>query len=212
MIGWTLIESILWVSAIAVISSISSTPSNVFTVQQQELDYSRLRSLLAAGDFWRADQETFRIVGAINAQLKPTEEFPCEALHTLDQLWLEHSEGRFGFSVQQQIWSEVLATSSKQPITDAAYQFCTRVGWDNCGLPYNQFSFNSSAAYGHLPTTILPLAEAGYDPVEDVLISFPTGIKSTDVLFLGRNPGSYEGLAGTVDRWLRRIQVCQQRG
>ncbi len=212
MIGWTLIESILWVSAIAVISSISSTPSNLFTVQQQKVDYTRLRSLLEAGDFWRADQETYRIVGAINTQLKPGEEFPCKALQTLDQLWLEHSEGRFGFSVQQQIWSQVLAKSPKQPIGDKVYEFCTRVGWDNCGLPYNQFTFNSSAVEGHLPTTILPLAEAGYDPVQDVLISFPTGVKSTDVLFLGRNPGSYEGLGGTVDRWLGRIKVCDLRG
>ncbi|MCA1992305.1 MAG: GUN4 domain-containing protein, partial [Coleofasciculus sp. S288] len=35
------------------------------------------------------------------------ENFPCSDLRTIDQLWVQHSNGRFGFSVQKKIWQEV---------------------------------------------------------------------------------------------------------
>ncbi|WP_375342016.1 GUN4 domain-containing protein, partial [Okeania sp. SIO3B5] len=30
--------------------------------------------------------------------------FPCEDLHTIDQLWVKYSDGKFGFSVQMEIY------------------------------------------------------------------------------------------------------------
>jgi len=34
-------------------------------------------------------------------------EIPATDLRTIDQLWVKYSSGKFGFSVQKQIWYEV---------------------------------------------------------------------------------------------------------
>lgn len=36
--------------------------------------------------------------------IKDIEKFPCSDLHTIDQLWVQYSDGRFGFSVQKRIY------------------------------------------------------------------------------------------------------------
>ena len=39
--------------------------------------------------------------------LEDLRQFPCADLRVIDQLWVRYSNGRFGFSVQKQIWVEV---------------------------------------------------------------------------------------------------------
>jgi len=39
--------------------------------------------------------------------IKDIEKFPCEDLRTIDQLWVEYSNGSFGFSVQKRIYRSV---------------------------------------------------------------------------------------------------------
>ncbi|NJR67007.1 MAG: transcriptional regulator, partial [Leptolyngbyaceae cyanobacterium CRU_2_3] len=39
--------------------------------------------------------------------LEDIREFPCEDLRVIDRLWVQYSNGRFGFSVQKRIWLEV---------------------------------------------------------------------------------------------------------
>ena len=39
--------------------------------------------------------------------LEEIRNFPCADLLTIDQLWVTASSGKFGFSVQKQIWVEV---------------------------------------------------------------------------------------------------------
>ena len=36
--------------------------------------------------------------------------FPCEDLRTIDQLWVKYSDGRFGFSVQKRIYQNLGGT------------------------------------------------------------------------------------------------------
>jgi len=48
--------------------------------------------------------------------------FSCQNLKNIDSLWVKHSDKRFGFSVQKQIWEEV-----------DFYGFVSRVGWYNKG-------------------------------------------------------------------------------
>ncbi len=116
------------------------------------MDYGKLQALLAAGQWQEADRETEAIMleicgqeeqGRLNAyHLK---NFPCRDLRILDQLWLESSNGRFGFSVQNQIWAAV----------GQNYQtFSDRVGWrvGNSWLPYSELQFNHQAPTGHLPS------------------------------------------------------------
>ena len=33
--------------------------------------------------------------------------FPCKDLKTIDKLWIKHSNGHFGFSVQKRIWESL---------------------------------------------------------------------------------------------------------
>lgn len=116
------------------------------------MDYGKLQALLAAGQWQEADRETEAILLAISGQEEQgklnaahLKNFPCRDLRILNQLWLESSNGRFGFSVQNQIWAEV-----KQN-----YQtFSDRVGWrvSNSWLPYSELKFNHEAPTGHLPS------------------------------------------------------------
>jgi serine/threonine protein kinase len=89
-------------------------PTQVELKSAKGVDYTKLRNLLAAQKWKEADQETARVMleaanrtkeGYLDRQ--SIENFPCEDLRTIDQLWVKYSEGRFGFSVQKQIWLEL---------------------------------------------------------------------------------------------------------
>jgi hypothetical protein len=86
------------------------------------IDYNKLRELLRKKRWQEADRETkaiiavvssmlpaFKNTGAINSfpPISMTPDYgnlPCRDLRTIDQLWVEASEGRFGFSVKKQIF------------------------------------------------------------------------------------------------------------
>lgn len=116
------------------------------------MDYSQLQKLLAAGKWQEADRETEALMLAISGKEKTgrltapdLKNFPCRDLRLLDQLWVESSNGRFGFRVQNRIWQEV----------EQNYQtFSDRLGWRvaNSWLPYSALTFNHAAPVGHLPS------------------------------------------------------------
>ncbi|HSM80886.1 MAG TPA: GUN4 domain-containing protein [Nodosilinea sp.] len=136
--------------------------------QAQPVDVTALRSHLAAQNWAAADAETRRILdpwihpgGNILGPGLATN-IPPEVLQTLDQLWVEASDGRFGFSVQQRIWAEV---RSQHPVDSAvaAKAFGDRVGWTRppgredptliAGDWLTEMELNPSldAPVGHLP-------------------------------------------------------------
>jgi len=95
--------------------------------------YEKLLNYLASASWREADQETYRLmittVGKEDGQwFDPAdlENFPCEDLQTLDQLWVKYSNGKWGFSVQKQIWQEC---GSPMDYNDDWKKFCDRVGW-----------------------------------------------------------------------------------
>jgi HTH-type transcriptional regulator/antitoxin HigA len=57
------------------------------------------------------------------------ENFPCDDLRTIDQLWVKYSQGRFGFSVQKKIWLEV----GGKVDYDTECKLGDRVGWRKGG-------------------------------------------------------------------------------
>jgi hypothetical protein len=73
------------------------------------------------------------------------EDLPCEDLRTINHLWVKYSNGKFGFSIQNQIYQKVERDYGK---------FCQQVGW----LTYNPhdpdygIEYKISAPVGHLPT------------------------------------------------------------
>lgn len=75
--------------------------------------YDSLRLALARGDWQQANQETWNLLcqglGKLPGTFISKEEIgqlPCELLQTIDRLWLDHSQGKFGFSVQQELWQK----------------------------------------------------------------------------------------------------------
>ena len=70
---------------------------------------------------------------------------------TIDQLWVEASDGHFGFSVQKKIWEECSVPSSSG---DQFSNFCDHVGWgiDGYRVKHSDFKFSSSQSLpGELP-------------------------------------------------------------
>ncbi|MEG4318383.1 MULTISPECIES: serine/threonine-protein kinase [unclassified Microcoleus] len=120
------------------------------------VDYTRLRDLLAAGKWKDADEETVKVMLKAARRekegwLEPNsiENFPCDDLRTIDQLWVKYSQGRFGFSVQKKIWLEVGGKVDYE--TDC--KLGDRVGWRKGGswLNFTDLTFNKTAPCGHLP-------------------------------------------------------------
>ncbi|AFZ23216.1 serine/threonine protein kinase [Cylindrospermum stagnale PCC 7417] len=133
------------------------------------MDYSRLRDLLVARKWKEADEETARVMLAVagrenprSLRLEDIDTFPYEDLRTIDQLWVKHSNGRFGFSVQKRIYQGLGGTREyNREIWEA---FGDRIGWrkDNKWMYYNEATFDLKAPVGHLPG-------AGYWGINDLL-------------------------------------------
>ena len=104
------------------------------SLKQQKLkgNYTQLEALLKAGKWKEADQETAKCMWEVMGRQKEgwlrkkdVEDFPCEDLSTIDQLWVKYSKGRFGFSVQKQIWQRC---GSPTDISDVL-AFAVKMGW-----------------------------------------------------------------------------------
>ncbi len=84
------------------------------------------------------------------------EKFPCKELSSIDQLWVKYSKGKFGISVQQQIYQSLKMDKNNRDVWRSMGE---RVGWGWRGgwlgrtnwLDYNNFNFSQTAPSGHLP-------------------------------------------------------------
>lgn len=123
------------------------------------MDYRELRDLLAAEKWEEADEETLRVMLAVAKRedegwldVESIDNFPCEDLRTIDQLWVKSSNGRFGLSIQKRIYQSLGGTSKYN--WEMWEAFGDAVGWRKGGdwLSYKETSFDSKAAVvGHLP-------------------------------------------------------------
>ena len=120
----------------------------------RNVDYLPLQQALARQEFEEADRLTLQkmceLAGASAVQRKwlyftEVDGFPDVDLQTIDKLWRMHSEGKFGFSVQREIW---LSTGKNWDLV------WDKIGWrsGNTWTRYPQeFTWNLSAPRGHLP-------------------------------------------------------------
>ncbi len=116
------------------------------------VDYRQLQSLLRAEKWKEANTETAKVMLAATGQTeegrftsKSLINFPITDLKTIDRLWVKYSQGRFGFSVQRQIYVECYSNSDGH--TDKAEKsFGNRVGWFS-----REISFSTTAPQGHFP-------------------------------------------------------------
>ena len=122
------------------------------------LDYTKLRDLLATGEWQKADEETLNkmleAAGRTEERWLRSEDiarFPCEDLRTIDQLWVKYSNGRFGFSVQKRIYESL--GGSREYDRKIWEAFGDRVGWrvNNTWLYYQHLEFPALAPEGYLP-------------------------------------------------------------
>ncbi len=122
------------------------------------VDYTQLSDLLAAGEWQQADAVT-RMVASLAADrqekgwllTEDMSQFPCFDLHTIDQLWIRYSEGRFGFSVQKQIYESLGGIPTYK--AQIFQKFANRLGWQRKGewLHDSELTFSLAAPSGHLP-------------------------------------------------------------
>ncbi|MFB8790402.1 MAG: GUN4 domain-containing protein [Potamolinea sp.] len=128
-------------------------------VAKNVVDYTKLRDLLAAGEWQKADRETETVmIQAAGREQEGwlTEEdldiFPCEDLRIIDQLWVKYSNGRFGFSVQKEIWQEIEANKKEEDV-EIWKEFGNRIGWrmNDSWVGYRNLNFTLDAPQGHLP-------------------------------------------------------------
>lgn len=133
--------------------------------------YEQLQHFLQERQWKDADEETRRIMlklGSTEAHLadwvdhQAIANLPCADLHTLDRLWVEHSQGQFGFSVQAQIYFN---SDPRSPVVNGnMLDFGKAVDWVQLnrgflGLKfYNQLKLESfqiprghQGLRGHLP-------------------------------------------------------------
>jgi hypothetical protein len=130
-------------------------PTGVVPLQSSKgVDYTKLQKLLADREFEAADKLTTEklceLAGADAVQRKwiyftEVERLPAIDLHTIDNLWLFHSEGQFGFSVQRDMWVGMGKNWDK---------LWVKIGWKN-GNNWTRypgsFTWDLTAPKGHLP-------------------------------------------------------------
>ncbi|KAK3012849.1 hypothetical protein RJ639_010349 [Escallonia herrerae] len=144
-------------------STTATSPTSPST--SETLTYDLLQQHLSAQNFREADEETRRLLIALagEAAVKRGYVFFSEVqfisetdLRTIDELWRQHSDNRFGYSVQKKVWNK-----ANHDFTN----FFIRVGWmkklDTEVAQYNYRAFpnefiwelNDDTPVGHLPLT-----------------------------------------------------------
>ena len=121
---------------------------------ERGIDYGQLQQLLSTQDFQAAERMTLQklceLSGPAAIQRKwlyftEVENFPIADLQTINTLWLVHSENKFGFSIQREIWLSLAQNWEK---------FWPKIGWKtgNKWTRYpDGFTWNLTAPKGHLP-------------------------------------------------------------
>jgi GUN4-like/ARM-like repeat domain, GUN4-N terminal len=130
-------------------------PQGVVTLHSEKgIDYAPIQQLLIQQDFQTADRVTLEkmceLAGATAVQRKwlyfsEVDSFPIADLQTINTLWRTYSDGKFGFSVQRELWMGVGKNWDK---------LWPQIGWKNGNTwtRYPQeFVWDLSAPRGHLP-------------------------------------------------------------
>ncbi len=214
-------------------------PINVETfhgtsLQTSNMDYRKLRDYLAQGKWKEADEETRRVMLAVAKRenegwldVEDIDNFPCEDLRTIDQLWVKYSDGKFGFSVQKRIYQGFGGT--REYNEEIWEKFGDKVGWrkgekervESRGiweklrntwsdvwsqpvgswLYYQNITFDKKAPEGHLP--------AGVGGMEKILGYYYTTIKETDVGWGGGVGYFGRVLKGRGVSLFSRVETCK---
>lgn len=163
-------------SPVQLTSTVTISGATLFS--ERRLDYRRLQDFLLDQDWQAADRETHRLLLLLSGetadqlQIEAIRCLPCLDLHAIDYLWLNHSNGVFGFTIQKEIWQGVGGSTdndyetwdrlvrdrlvqgrSKWRVNTPWHRFGSRVGWriKETWIPYEDYTFDLDAPKGHLP-------------------------------------------------------------
>ena len=140
----------------------ANTPGNnpSPTNEPTPVSFQRLEALLKEGKWRDADEETWKLMLKLTKReqegwlrVDDVKNFPRQELRKMDQLWVKYSNGKFGFSVQKQIWLELGGKLDGEPDWNTFEKLGSRVGWrrNNEWLSYESHTFSTNALQGHLP-------------------------------------------------------------
>jgi eukaryotic-like serine/threonine-protein kinase len=128
------------------------------------INYDHLIQLLADQKWQEADLETcdllLKMVKREQAgwlRGEDIEKIPDDELKIIDQLWVNASQGHFGFSILSQIYDDC---------EQDYYQLGEKVGWrkDNCWLEKYNLIYNLTAPQGQFPYFFRALASRIKEP------------------------------------------------
>ena len=144
------------------------------------LKYKQLAEYLMQGEWKEADKETLKVMLKVSNRknqdyldVEAIDNFPCEDLRFIDRLWVSASNGKFGFSVQKDIY---LSLGGKREYNQKVWnKFGDRVGWRSSGgswLNYRDITFEINTHDGHLPLNfILDLEGKGFSSLAQRLVN-----------------------------------------
>jgi hypothetical protein len=136
--------------------SVPQTPPSIQLKSAKGIDYRKLEDLLKRQQWKEADEETANLVRKVTNRVKDwlrdedIQKFPCDDLQTIDQLWVHYSNGKFGFSVQGQIYLEI---GGMEEYNERNWDiFGSLVGWQkNNSWNWQDINYSLQAPQGHLP-------------------------------------------------------------
>lgn len=135
---------------------INCFPSGIVILKSYlKINYEPLQLLLMNEKFKEADELTNKYLYELVKQRSPgvkrwlyftdIQFVPPEDLFTLDLLWQIYSKGKFGFSIQKQIW--ITSNGNWDILWD-------KINWTNKGIMNRypqEFQWTTEAPEGHLP-------------------------------------------------------------
>lgn len=121
-------------------------------------ELSELQNFLRKGDFLRADELTSKLVREIEESQGLSKGpwrslLPSRKLQIIDGLWVKHTDGRFGFTAQRQVW-EALGGRARHYDIPKILCFEKDLGWtktESQKLSRSELNYSLSAPPGHLP-------------------------------------------------------------
>jgi hypothetical protein len=172
--GLTLLTS-AFIALYPPILSEPPSPSSHALAQTSD-DYSELRESLEASDWESANEETHRLIlnqvepdgdwegtnlNEYEIKAESIDNISCDLLTNIDQLWIENSNGKYGFSTQAAIhWDADDPSYSDEAYraNERLFNMLQRVDWmresaGNVSVPEPNYSNN--APTGHLPYAFL---------------------------------------------------------
>jgi len=153
--------------------SSQDTSSNQQSSSSKQSDdkYTKLDKLLKDKKWKDADEETANYIQKImrsdgNFSINDFVALPCPDLISIDDLWMQYSDGHFGFSAQAKVWDKYGNPEENSP---SWTKFGEALGWRqtsarNQPMPlfqtsqvwrtYESYIFSEEAPKGHLPRKI----------------------------------------------------------